>query len=455
MVAEPYAAAVRVAKVQRKLGGAFEGDPSSMEGHLPGGSLGGGDREADELLRPGRGLALADLGVLEHQDRAAGVEPHPALAARSHREPEQPDVERLEAIEVTRSQREVMEAHRRERYAGFDIGFRVNSGSMKSVVVATHGHCFDGLASAVLFTRLYEHIEGAGTAAFRYLGAGYGPGQNGVDPAVLDGDVNAILDFRFSRAKNLTWYFDHHVSAFPTPDDREAFSQAATVTPPRMFHDGTYSSCTKLIADVGKARFGFDVEALGLTELVRWADIIDAARFPSAEMAVDRNEPALQLMTVVENHGDASFLTKMVPELLTRPLDEVARGKAVQEAYLPLRAAQQGFVELVKKHARVIGSAVLVDLSHVSIETAAKFVTYALYPTSAYSILLTRSASKCKLSLGYNPWSNVPRTHDIAKICERHGGGGHPVVGAISLPSGDVERAKALAAALAEELSIP
>lgn len=323
------------------------------------------------------------------------------------------------------------------------------------MVVATHGHCFDGLASAVLFTRLYEHLEGAGKASFRYLGAGYGPGQNGVDPAVLDGDVNAILDFRFSRAKSLTWYFDHHVSAFPTADDRAAFTEAAAAPSPRMFHDGAYSSCTKLIADVGKARFGFDADALGLAELVRWADIIDAARFPSAQMAVDKTEPALQLMTVVEHHGDAAFLGKMVPALLERPLEEIARAKEIQDAFVPLRAAQQGFVKLVEENARVIGAAVLVDLSHVSIETAAKFVTYALHPTSAYSILLTRSASKCKLSLGYNPWSNVPRTHDIARICERHGGGGHPVVGAISLPAADVEKAKALAASLAEELSIP
>jgi nanoRNase/pAp phosphatase (c-di-AMP/oligoRNAs hydrolase) len=32
----------------------------------------------------------------------------------------------------------------------------------------------------------------------------------------------------------------------------------------------------------------------------------------------------------------------------------------------------------------------------------------------------------------------VPRTHDIAKLCERYGGGGHPAVGAISLPKTDL-----------------
>jgi hypothetical protein len=95
---------------------------------------------------------------------------------------------------------------------------------------------------------------------------------------------------------------------------------------------------------------------------------------------------------------------------------------------------------------------VLVDLSAVLLDVAGKFVTYALFPESSYSVLLSRSKSKCKISIGYNPWAPRPRTHNIAQICERHGGGGHPVVGAISLAADKVEEAKALAASIAEEL---
>lgn len=67
-------------------------------------------------------------------------------------------------------------------------------------------------------------------------------------------------------------------------------------------------------------------------------------------------------------------------------------------------------------------------------------------------MLLSRSSSKCKLSIGYNPWAPIPRKHNIAAICERHGGGGHPVVGAISLPASEVERAKKLAREITDEL---
>src|SRR3984957_16019873 len=94
----------------------------------------------------------------------------------------------------------------------------------RRVVVATHGHCFDGMCSAVMFTRLLRHVYAGTPLEFEYHGVGYGPGQNGVDPSVLTGDENAILDFRFSRSPKLTWYFDHHVSAFPTPEDRPTFA---------------------------------------------------------------------------------------------------------------------------------------------------------------------------------------------------------------------------------------
>ncbi len=331
---------------------------------------------------------------------------------------------------------------------------RAKAAEMRNVVVATHGHCFDGLCSAVMFTHLMRHLHRGEELAFTYRSMGYGPGQNGVDPALLTGDDNAILDFRFTNSPKLTWYFDHHVSAFVTPEDRAAYEVGAREHAPggrRMFHDGGYGSCTKLIADVARQRFGLDTR--NLEELVRWADMIDSAAFPSAEMAVNRTEPVLQLMTVVEHKGNDAYLTEMVPRLLEQPLEEVARSADVQEAYAPLAVQQQAFIDLVKKHAEDRGSVILVDLSDVVIDVAAKFVTYALWPESTYSVLLSRSATKCKLSIGYNPWSTTPRTHNIAAICERHGGGGHPVVGAISLAASEVERAKKLAREIAEELA--
>ena len=308
------------------------------------------------------------------------------------------------------------------------------------------------MCSAVMFTRLMRHVHPGEELSFTYRAQGYGPGSNGVDPAIFTGEENAVLDFRFSPSPQLTWYFDHHVSAFPSPADRTIYEERSHGRPSRtMFHDGTYGSCTKLIADIGKAQFGLDVS--NQSELIRWADMIDTAGFPSAEMAVARSEPVLHLMTVVEHQGGDSFLQTMVPRLLEEPLEEIARGADIEAAFTPLAAQHEGYVELVKKHATVKGDVVTVDLSPVVVDVAAKFVTYSLWPDSAYSVVLSCSPSKSKISIGYNPWSPIARRHNIAAICERHGGGGHPVVGAISLPADQIERARKLMNEIAEELA--
>ncbi len=53
-----------------------------------------------------------------------------------------------------------------------------------------------------------------------------------------------------------------------------------------------------------------------------------------------------------------------------------------------------------------------------------------------------RDPKRAKVSVGSNPWARPPRAHDISSICERYGGGGHPVVGAVSLAPDRLDEAR-------------
>ena len=322
----------------------------------------------------------------------------------------------------------------------------------RDILVATHGHCFDGAASAVLFTR-FLRAQGAGEGdTFRYKSCGYGPGMQVIPAAWLDGDENAILDFRYTPTDRLRWYFDHHVTAFGSPDERDAaLRRAGEDGLPKVFWEPTYGSCAKLIADVARDRFDVDMSPLG--ELVRWADVIDAARFPSAEAATSPDEPVLQLAAVIEHHGDGPFLNALVPRLLERTPAEVAGEADMQALWAPIRASRDAFTARVESAAEVRGRVVLVDLTDAPLDVAAKFVTYARYPTCTYSVMLTRNKQHFKLSIGHNPWSGAPRTHDISAICRRYGGGGHPAVGACSFVLSAGARAREAARAVTEELA--
>ena len=100
-----------------------------------------------------------------------------------------------------------------------------------------------------------------------------------------------------------------------------------------------------------------------------------------------------------------------------------------------------------------MGRVVLVDLTEKVLETVGKFVTYALYPDSMYSVTVGLLKTGARISVGYNPWSNIPRDTDISAICARHGGGGHPVVGGIAFAANEVDRARSIAREIAAELA--
>ena len=146
-----------------------------------------------------------------------------------------------------------------------------------------------------------------------------------------------------------------------------------------MFWEPTYGSCTKLIADVARDRFGVDLSSYA--ELISWADVIDTAGFSSAEAATDPTEPVLQLAAVIEHHADGPFLSALVPRLLDRPPSAVAGDPTSRRAGPRSRPSRRALHRA--RHAEGAGAAVLVDLTDAP-STSLKFVTYARFPVRTH-----------------------------------------------------------------------
>jgi hypothetical protein len=310
-----------------------------------------------------------------------------------------------------------------------------------------HGHCFDGVASAAVFTRFYRqcvHPE----AQVEYGGLLHRAGDL-FEESMFDGDENAIVDFKYSRSDRLTWWFDHHQSAFLTPDDEQHFRSD---TSGKKFLDASRKSCTEFIAAVASERFGFDTT--GLEPLIRWAHIIDGAFYDSAAQCVNLEEPALQLMQVIESDPDDSFIEHIIRDLTVRSLDEVAFSEEVQQRFQPILTKHLETVQLVRRKASYSKGVVRFDLSEEGMDGFNKFIPYYLHPETTYSVALTRGPQRTKISVGSNPWAPRPRTHNIASICERYGGGGHAVVGAISLAPDALEEGRAIMNEIVKELEI-
>ncbi len=313
------------------------------------------------------------------------------------------------------------------------------------VRVFFHDRCFDGAASAAVFTRFFrERINP--DSEFLYTGMTH-RARRPFEDSMFDGDENAIVDFKYSSSPRITWWFDHHQSAFLTPEDAAQFRSENN---PHKFYDPAYKSCTKLIADVATAKFGFDPAPLA--NLIYWGDIIDGAQYSSPEIAVSVSEPATQLALVIEAAPEDGIPAKLIPELASRPLEEIVRMPLVANHLKPLLERHRQSIEILRKRGQADRGVFFFDVSDLDLEGYNKFIPYLLHPECVYSVSVSASAVRTKVSLGSNPWRGNEVKKNLASLAERYGGGGHPKVAAISFEANDLARAQKSAAEIAAEL---
>ena len=308
-----------------------------------------------------------------------------------------------------------------------------------------HDHCFDGAASAAFFSRFVESKFYPG-ADFAFTGLAHRADQL-FEPEYFDGDVNAIVDFKYSTDPRLTWWFDHHQSAFLTPEDAEHFKHD---TSGHKMYDPGFRSCTKYICTIARDRFGFT--APDLTELVEWADVIDGAQYKDAREAVELRQPAMRLTLVIESAHGSEIVQKIIWKMRGESLESIAADPEITEIYKPLYERHLRSIEVIERQSQCEDGVVSFDLVDHDLEGYNKFIPYYLFPQSVYTVSVSLSSFRTKVSVGSNPWSQRPVKFNLASICERYGGGGHPKVGAISFPIGAVEQARKAAHEIAAEL---
>lgn len=293
------------------------------------------------------------------------------------------------------------------------------------VKVFYHDKCFDGASSAALFARFYrERI--AGDADFVFSGLLHRAGAL-FDEAEFDGDENAIVDFKYSSSPKITWWFDHHESAFLSPADAAHFEQEQSN---RKFYDPAFKSCTSFIAMIAQQRFGFDPAPLA--DLIHWTDVIDGALYPDAKTAVEMQAPAMKLTMVIESAPDQRFVPNLIPLLAVKPLEQILEAPFVAPLLGPLLKRHEVSIEILKQRSECKDGTIFFDITDYDLEGYNKFVPYYLHPESIYSVGLSKSSFRVKVSVGSNPWAPEEPVVNLAKICERYGGGGHARVGAIS-----------------------
>ena len=316
---------------------------------------------------------------------------------------------------------------------------------MKKVRVLYHDNCFDGVSSAAVFSRFYKgHVDPG--AEIEYEGLTHKAGQHIGDEQFGTGE-NVIVDFKYSASPKLTWWFDHHESAFLSPQDEAHFRRDSSG---HKFHDPSYKSCTKFIAHV--TRTVFNCPMPDLDDLVHWADIIDGAQFPDAKTAVELKEPAMRLMLVIEASHSRALIHKIIREIQQRPLSEVIEQPEIRSMFEKLYAHHFDSIEIMRQVTTCTDGVVEFDVSAHDLDGYNKFIPYYLFPDSVYSVGVSLSPVRAKVSVGTNPWTTRRHRQNLARLCEQYGGGGHAVVAAISFKPDELDKAREAASEIARKL---
>jgi c-di-AMP phosphodiesterase-like protein len=157
-------------------------------------------------------------------------------------------------------------------------------------------------------------------------------------------------------------------------------------------------------------------------------------------------------MQVIEGEKDPKFVEQIIRLLTEKSLDEVVTSTEVQARLEPILEQHWKTVELIRERSKYERGVVSFDLTDTHVDGYNKFIPYYFYPQTTYNVALTQSSFRTKISVGSNPWAPRPRRHNIAEICERYGGGGHAVVGAVSLKPDELELGKKYMKEIIEEL---
>jgi hypothetical protein len=317
-----------------------------------------------------------------------------------------------------------------------------------------HDACFDGTTSAALFAAFYRDVIVPG-ADVRAIGMTHRDGDP-FEGVALDADDHACVDFRFCADPRMRWWFDHHPTAFQPPELRGVFDRAHS---PTWFFDPKAPSCAGLIRRTLAARWDWEPPP-HLIDAVTWADKIDAAQFASAAEAVSLGYPAQRLAAWLA-HGRSPLDTAHYVEWLSRaPLAEVADRPEIAPQLAEVAAQRAREIDVVRRLGVWHGDVIVFDQFDDVGARSPGFLGYMLFPTCTYAVAATRTATTIKITVGANPWPDgqrrtgpAPRRHDIGSLCAKYGGGGHAVVGGITLGGDELPRAKETLAALVRELT--
>jgi len=256
--------------------------------------------------------------------------------------------------------------------------------------------------------------------------------QDGLVEAT-DNDILANIPY----IKGCKLWFDHHSSESERLGSNSFFEGVSKPAP----------SCARVVYEY----YGGDAKLGKFAEMIHYVDKVDSGDLSSHEILEPTGWILLGFIMdprtglgrfrnfTISNYDLMMNLSKACAE---KSINEIMDMPDVKERLDLYYQQKDLFVDMVKSHARVSGSVIVVDLRDVeTIYAGNRFIIYTLYPEQNISVWIVdgRNKANIAITIGHsiiNRSSNV----DVGSMLLYYGGGGHKQVGTCQVSCEDADR---------------
>ncbi|MGH7835678.1 MAG: hypothetical protein ACREQK_18690 [Candidatus Binatia bacterium] len=177
--------------------------------------------------------------------------------------------------------------------------------------------------------------------------------------------------------------------------------------------------------------------------LLHETDRVDAGQL-TPEDALNPRDYVLISMTIDGKYeADEPYWRRLIGMLRDLPLEEVMADSEVKRRCHDILDAQEKLKAILLKRATLQGNVIYVDLRGVKdVPDGNRFLLYTLFPAGNISMKIAEDPQRkntTAISVGYNIFNPTSKVN-VGALLERHGGGGHKVVGSCRVPTAEADR---------------
>jgi len=226
-------------------------------------------------------------------------------------------------------------------------------------------------------------------------------------------------------------WFDHHSSEEERLGKNLKFEGASKRAP----------SCAHVVYEYygGAEKLGKFAEMIKYVDKMDSADLtIDEIMHPSGWILLGFLTDPRTGLGRIRNFTISNFelMKQLAHDTFTKPIEEILASKDVKERVEVYFEQHNNFIEMVKKHAKIEGKAIYVDLREVeTIYAGNRFLLYTIFPEQNISVWVVDGKKKVNtvITVGYSV-INKTATVDVGSLMLKYGGGGHKAVGTCQVP---------------------